>query len=163
MENINDCVCEMNELEEQLSNLNINNKKYDKIIKKLNIMKGFGIGCGLLLIPYITYFIKVADLTIISNAYLLAVGVLALGSLSYSFVIESLKSIKYVRENQTLCEEKIIKTKKLLNELTIKHDNCLTNELEKKNIISLENNFVYEVENTNKKDKVYTKTLKKDK
>ena len=58
MENINDYVCEMNELEERLSNLNINNKKYDKIIKKLNIMKGFGIGCGLLLIYVLVRWVK---------------------------------------------------------------------------------------------------------
>lgn len=56
----------------------------------------------------------------------------------------------------------ITETEQLLKEITIKHDNCLTNNLEKNNVTSYENSQSIEIENINKKAKTYTKILKKD-
>ena len=138
----------MNFLEEKLCNLDKVNKMYAKSIKNLKISRNIGISLGVLLIPYLMYFIKFTDLTATSNVYLMVMGALSFGSISYGLIQSS---IIFMEE-----------TKRQLKLVTIKHDNCLTNNLEKNNITSFESKYENKVENTNQKAKAYTKTLKKD-
>lgn len=162
MENINDYVEEMNFLEEKLCSLDKINERYAKSIKNLKISRNIGISLGVLLIPYLMYFIKCTDLTVFSNVYLMTVGALSFGSISYGLIQSSIRFMEETKKEKSICEEDITETKRQLKLTTIKHDNCLTNNLEKNNITSYENKYENKVENTNQKTKTYTKTLKKE-
>ena len=162
MENINDYIEKMNFLETKLCSLGKENKEYDKYIKQTKKTRNFGIVFGTLLIPYLTYFIKAVDLTAFSNVYLMTIGIVSLGSVSYTLIRIGVGYTKKFKEAKNICEKDITETEQLLKEITIKYDNCLTNNLEKTNVTSYENNQNLEIENTNKKAKTYTKILKKD-
>lgn len=162
MKNINNYVEEMNFLDEKLCNLDKVNKRYAKSIKNLKISRNIGISLGVLLIPYLMYFIKFTDLTATSNVYLMVVGALSFGSISYGLIQSSIRFMEETKKEKNICEEDITETKRQLKLVTIKHDNCLTNNLEKNNITSFESKYENKVENTNQKAKAYTKTLKKD-
>ena len=162
MENINDYIEEINSLEEKLCSLGKENNKYSNSIKRLKITKNIGIFLGTLLIPNLMYFIKLTDLTAVSNVFLMVMSTSMLGALSYGLVQSSTQFIGNAKEKKNNCEKDITETKQLLKEITIKHDNCLTNNLEKTNVTSYENSQSIEIENTSKKAKTYTKILKKD-
>ena len=89
-------------------------------------------------------------------------GALSFGSISYGLIQSSIRFMEETKKEKNICEEDITETKRQLKLATIKHDNCLTNNLEKNNITSFESKYENKVENTNQKAKAYTKTLKKD-
>lgn len=161
MKDINYYVREMNYLEANLCTLNEANEENSKFIRKMSVMKKILAVLVVALIPYLIYFIKVTNLAIFSNAYLLGAIIATLGSLSCGFVILG-KDIKETNERKSIYEEKIEETKKQLKSVTIKHDNCLANNLEKNNVILYENRVENKVENTNQKAKAYMRLLRKD-
>lgn len=140
------------------------NKNYANVIKKMKMLRNIGITLGILLIPYLAYMYisEVSYLTENLNICLSLLGPELLGSTSYSLILNGIFYTEDLKKQKKICEKNIDETKQLLKETTIKHDNCLTNNLEKNNAISYENKHENLVENTIKKEKVYTKTLKKD-
>ena len=161
MKDINYYIREINYLETKLCTLNEANEEKSKFIRKMSVMKKILAVLVVALIPYLAYFIKVTNLAIFSNVYLLGAITATLGSLSCVFVLSG-KVIKETKEEKSIYDEKIAETKKQLKSVTIKRDNCLANNLEKNNIILYENIVKNKVENTNQKAKAYIRLLRKD-
>lgn len=125
--------CITSNLETKLCILEQKNKDYANVIKKMKMLRNIGITLGILLIPYLAYMYisEVSYLTENLNICLSLLGPELLSSTSYSLILNGIFYAGHDKKQKNICEKNIDETKRLLKETTIKHDNCLANNLEK--------------------------------